>query len=502
MYMTLFDPAERHFARAAARAGYANPFLPDRINAEREALGGEFIEADSDWNVHAGSGRDHPSIDRMAERSSALAETIRERLVGGTSASEADIVLYEDLALFALYHQHYKRLFSFVEEPVGQARRVRVGFYRAFAADAAHLLKIPGVRLPGDETPAHLFACFFQIVRAFLHIYQSIIGTSAPASRLRAAAWESIFTHDLRRYRRGLFARMRDITTLITGPSGTGKELVASAIALSQYVPFDARTQTFDEDFAESFHALSIPALSTNLIESELFGHRRGAFTGALEDHRGWLETCGPHDTVFLDEVGDIEPLVQVKLLRVLQMRTFSRLGESTPRKFAGKLIAATNRDLAKEMRAGRFREDLYYRLCSDMIVTPSLHELLAGSHDQLRELVGFVAHRVAGEQADTLVDQVLESIDRNLGEGYRWPGNFRELEQCVRNILVRGQYLPAPSHQRAGDDLAAALESCGLTADQLLRKYCTLVHARTGSYEETARRLALDRRTVKSKVR
>ena len=104
------------------------------------------------------------------------------------------------------------------------------------------------------------------------------------------------------------------------------------------------------------------------MIESELFGHRRGAFTGAVEDRSGWLETCGPHGAVFLDEIGELDAAIQVKLLRVLQSRTFQRIGETKPRRFEGKVIAATNRDLDEEIGAGRFRSDLYYRLCADVV--------------------------------------------------------------------------------------------------------------------------------------
>jgi transcriptional regulator with GAF, ATPase, and Fis domain len=102
------------------------------------------------------------------------------------------------------------------------------------------------------------------------------------------------------------------------------------------------------------------------LIESELFGHRRGAFTGALADRAGWMEVCPPAGAVFLDEIGEVDSSIQVKLLRVLQSRAFQPLGGTDTRRFEGKIIAATNRDLPVEIRAGRFREDFYYRLCSD----------------------------------------------------------------------------------------------------------------------------------------
>src|SRR5262249_54292501 len=154
-----------------------------------------------------------------------------------------------------------------------------------------------------------------------------------------------------------------DITTLITGPSGTGKDLVAEAIGLSRYIPFDPKRQCFEEDFGGAFHPVNLAALPSELIESELFGHCKGSFTGAVQDRAGWLEICKGTHSVFLDEIGDLAPALQVKLLRVLQNRTFQRVGETTIRRFEGKVIAATNRDLGLEVQAGRFRRDLYYRL-------------------------------------------------------------------------------------------------------------------------------------------
>jgi two-component system, NtrC family, response regulator HydG len=120
------------------------------------------------------------------------------------------------------------------------------------------------------------------------------------------------------------------------------------------------------------------------VIESELFGHRRGAFTGALEDRQGWLEICGPDGTMFLDEIGELDQELQVKFLRVLQTRSFQRLGETKPRMFLGKIVAATHRDLDQGPEAGWFREDLYYRLGADRIQTPSLRERIAADPNEL----------------------------------------------------------------------------------------------------------------------
>jgi DNA-binding NtrC family response regulator len=500
--MTFVNAEEQAQAAAISRLGHCNPFLPERIENERTILGAEFAPTDAVWTVRADREVQNPNVARIKELAAALVGRLRERLVAGVKPSEAERLSYADAVLYLLYTRYEDELLDLVLGGAAGSDAGRVPFFHRFAADCAHWLDVPGVRLPSDHEPAHLFACLFQVRRAFHHIFWHLIGGSMPMARLRAAVWQSIFTHDMRRYRRTLYARMDDITTLVAGPSGTGKELVARAIAMSRYIPFDAKSQRFAASFADLFHPLNLSALSPTLIESELFGHQRGAFTGALQDRAGWFETCEPLGTVFLDEIGDVDPSIQVKLLRVLQTRTFQRLGDTKELRFRGKIIAATNRDLAAEIRAGRFREDFYYRLCSDIIHTPTLGEQLRESPRELADLIGFIARRVVGEpEAPALADEVHAWIDAHLGNDYPWPGNVRELEQCVRNVLIRGEYRPSRTASNAGDELAAAMSAGTLTADDVLARYCTLVYAQTGSYQETARRLGLDRRTVKSKV-
>jgi transcriptional regulator with GAF, ATPase, and Fis domain len=289
---------------------------------------------------------------------------------------------------------------------------------------------------------------------------------------------------------------------LITGASGTGKELVARAVAMSQYIPYEPKRGGFGQNFARGFFPLHLAALSPTLIESELFGHRRGAFTGALADRAGWMEVCPATGAVFLDEIGEVEAGIQVKLLRVLQSRTFQPLGGTETRRFQGKIIAATNRDLPAEIRAGRFREDFYYRLCSDQITTPSLREQLDDSPQDLETMIGHIAQKTLdAEETEAFTREVVTWIGKNLGDRYAWPGNFRELEQCVRNLLLRGEYRSAGPLVRGDEDWNALIENGTLTAEELLRRYTRIVHAKAGSIEETARRLDLDRRTVKARL-
>ncbi|MGD0667998.1 MAG: sigma 54-interacting transcriptional regulator [Bryobacteraceae bacterium] len=501
--MTFLSSPERAFLRAASNLAFCNPFLPERILHERAALGAEFVDDEPVWSFSVDEpDRRRSNVWRIAARLEEFCPRLRQKLANGAAANQPDLILYEDVVLNLLYQRYYPR---FLEAGFGahrEAGSARWRFYDRFLADWRHFLEIDNRSLPSCYEPVHTFACFRQIQCAFERIFQNIIGNSVPAARLRAAVWQSIFTHDMRRYRRTLFERMSEFATLITGPSGTGKELVARAIAQSRYLPFDARRVTFPGDDEAPFFPINISALSPTLVESELFGHRRGSFTGAVADRKGWLETCSELGSVFLDELGDLELAIQVKLLRVIETRTFHSVGDTSSRRFQGKLIAATNRDLAADIRTGRFREDLYYRLCSDQISTPSLSQQLSDSPQMLREVVVHMARKVAGAEAEELASEAVAWVEHNLGPGYSWPGNYRELEQCVRNVLIRHDYKPSAQPVRdPGDELARELRSGQLTAEQLLSRYCAYIYNQTGSYEETARRLQLDRRTVKAKV-
>ena len=505
--MSLLSATERHFLQAVAELSYCNPFLPERIELERSALGDAFQASPAVWSRDTDAEEERPNVARINERVEGLVLRLGEEFVKGPRLNAQEWKLYHELVEYFLYQRYRRALKQLTQESLeGPAKTHPVRFWKQFLSDYQRLLTVPGRPPPRSEDAAHLLACFFQIRRAFTHVFESIVGGSLPAAQLRAAVWQSLFTHDMRRCRQSLYSRMGDFTTLISGPSGTGKELVARAIGLSRYIPFDHQKQRFADDLADSFHAINLSALSPTLIESELFGHKRGAFTGAVSDRPGWLETCRPLGAVFLDEIGELEAGIQVKLLRVLQTRTFQRLGETTDRAFQGKLIAATNQDLARNIERGTFRADFYYRLCSDIITTPSLREQLDDCPADLGNLVRFLLRRIAGDQAEELADQMEHWIVANLGADYTWPGNVRELEQCVRNLLVRQNYRPRVVERDSGSsdphqDLAATFLEGKLTADELLSRYCTLVYSQTGSYEQAAKKLQLDRRTVKSKV-
>jgi transcriptional regulator with AAA-type ATPase domain len=498
---------EHEVLEAVARLATSNPFLPDRIAVEQKALGAAFQGYAAVWHMDGELRGINPNIEPLREIAERFAETLRERLANGARATTEQLRLYEGFVRYLFFYRYESEFTKLLEEGgSGRAKTRPLAFFDRFAADIDHFFKIRGVRFPLVPDPGRLLAWGFQIRRAFHHIYWQVIGSSMPIANLRAALWRSIFTHDIERYRRSLYEKMGDVPTLILGESGTGKELAAQALGLARYIPFDPSKKAFTADYASGYQPVNLSALSSSLIESELFGHRRGSFTGAVDDRAGWLEGCGALGTIFLDEIGELEGAVQVKLLRVLQSRVFQRIGETQPRRFEGKIVAATNRDLEVEMGEGRFREDLFYRLCSDVIRMPTLREQIADSPEALRELTFVMAVRAAGvDEAEALARDTLAFIRSKMPADYAWPGNVRELEQCVRSVLVQGSYSPPrrgrddPTTQTAG--IRDALLSGEATADELLREYATRVYARVGSYEAAARVLRLDRRTVKAKI-
>jgi transcriptional regulator with PAS, ATPase and Fis domain len=203
-----------------------------------------------------------------------------------------------------------------------------------------------------------------------------------------------------------------------------------------------------------------------------------------------------------LDEIGELDALVQVKLLRVLQTGTFQRLGTTESLTFRGKIVAATHCNLHRAMEQQKFRPDFYYRLCSDVITTPSLQQQVSETPEVLGDLIAYISQKVAGPEDAALAAEVQSWIQTQLGRDYPWPGNIRELEQCVRNIMIRREYRPATELVYGQyDRQAVSLLEGKLSLEELCRLYCRRVYDRVGSYADTARRLKIDRRTVKKYV-
>jgi formate hydrogenlyase transcriptional activator len=221
-------------------------------------------------------------------------------------------------------------------------------------------------------------------------------------------------------------------TVLIEGETGTGKELIAHAV-------HNASLRC-----GRAFIKLNCAAIPLDLLESELFGHEKGAFTGAIAQKIGRFEMADK-GTLFLDEVGDIPPALQPKLLRVLQEQEFERLGSGRTHKVDVRLVAATNRDLIKMVTRGQFRSDLYYRLNVFPILLPALRERREDIPALVTHFMKMFSRRM-GKQVDGISQETMAAF-----QWYLWPGNIRELQNLVERavILSRDGVLPNPLHKK-----------------------------------------------------
>jgi formate hydrogenlyase transcriptional activator len=307
------------------------------------------------------------------------------------------------------------------------------------------------------------------------HNFDEIVGESAALRRLLKEVETVASTNS---------------TVLIRGETGTGKELIARA--LHQLSPRRDRT----------FVKINCAAIPTGLLESELFGHEKGAFTGAIAQKVGRFELAH-QGTLFLDEVGDIPPELQPKLLRVLQEQEFERLGSTRTVRVDVRLVAATNRDLAQMAANGQYRNDLFYRLNVFPVLLPPLRE----RREDIPRLVRHFAQKVArrmGRQIETIPTEAMDAL-----VAYPWPGNVRELENVIERavILSRGPAL----HINLGDLKTAAAHAelppgAAVTLADAERDHILSVLRETswvlGGPNGAAARLAMKRTTLQSKMK
>ena len=244
--------------------------------------------------------------------------------------------------LYLLYRLHRHAFDELIDWPGEQSSEMpRVVCWKKFYRDFGRFKPLMQ-RGFGEVDPRHIFACFFQVRRASCRIWRFIVGRSQPVAELRAAVWESIFTVHAERFLTSLLSLpSRPWPTLIIGPSGSGKGLVARAIGMSRYCEFDQNTRTFPDYSPPVIYPINLAGVSTTQLESEIFGYRQGSFDGATTDFDGILTRCGNAGTVFLDGIGDANTSIQIKLLRVLQTRRFLPIGGTEELSFNGKIISA-----------------------------------------------------------------------------------------------------------------------------------------------------------------
>ena len=473
---------DAEFWRMISDATFANPFSDQRYELDRQIAG--YFEGER-------------------ERAELLKKAVCARVERLQQEGRAHLRHYQGPEweimrngfLFEIFHRFYGDFDALITKQIAAGD---APCPVTFASEALALLRQRG--FSADEA-LRFFGIFYQLRRAFYFIAGGLSGRSACMKEFRRHLWNNVFTHDIRWYDQYLWNRMEDFSTLLLGETGTGKGTAAAAIGRSGFIPFNPGRGCFAESFTHSFLSLNLSQFSPALIESELFGHRKGAFTGAIEAHQGALARCSPHGAIFLDEIGEVPIPVQIKLLQVLQERTFSPVGSHERLRFRGRVIAATNSEVDELRRQKIFRDDFYYRLCSDIITVPSLRQRIQELPAELDVLIERIVARLTAEDSSNLAAMVKDVIDHTVGRDYRWPGNVRELEQAVRRILVTQSY----SGQRQNLDLKATLQSGieegSLDAETLLSGYCALLHQRHGTFEEVSRRTKLDRRTVKRYV-
>lgn len=475
------NSADREFFTKIKKAIVSNPFSSERVLVDRE-LAGSSSTLKSSGQV----------LDRLLSRVSRKVAEHKDQIEAGKlTFSGEDLHLFRYGMLFDLFHSYRPELDQLITNQIARGDdSCRV----EFGGDLLKKLVAAGF---SQTDSLRILALFYQMRRAFFFI-RSIFGESGCVQELRKSLWNNIFTENLELYESYLWNRMEDFSTLLLGETGTGKGLAASAIGRSGFIPFDEKKQCFRESFAKTFISTNLSQFPEQLIESELFGHKKGAFTGAIETHRGIFGRCSPYGAIFLDEIGEVTVPVQIKLLQVLQDRQFTPVGSHNSEKFQGRVIAATNQPLTELRKKGRFREDFYYRLCSDVIEVPSLQQRVTENPGEISILLSFIIERIVGRKTPELEKDIGEIIAEHQPDGYSWPGNIRELEQCVRQILMNGVYQWQVTHAVESSDLVHGINQGSLTAGELLGGYCHTLHRKLGTYEAVARVTGLDRRTVK----
>ena len=487
--MIRLTPSQKQVFTLVTQAIYANPFARERQEIDSRLA-----------SLVPHEEGEKPVDVAIREVSAALAGITPGRTPRVDAVCEADRELLEHALLFEFFYLYRDR---FDAHTLAQLKASEQNLPLAFADEAQAYFSERGF---APKAFANYMAICFQLRRAFLLIRDSLVGESQAMRHLRRDLWNNVFTHDISLYARYLIGRMEDFSTLLLGETGTGKGTAALAIGRSGFIPYDPDRKAFTESFTRTFVSLNISQHPETLLESELFGHKKGAFTGATEDHMGVLESCSPNGAIFLDELGEVAPHIQIKLLQVLQERRYTPVGSHVSKRFNGRVIAATNRPFSEikgEKERGGFRDDFFYRLCSDIITVPPLRKRLDENPAELDALIGHTITRLVGKPSPEYARMVKEVIDRQLGPHYPWPGNVRELEQCTRRVLIKRSYLlkDLDAPPTTLDTLVSGIQDGNMELKALIHTYCAMLFERHGTFSDVARITGLDRRTARKYI-
>jgi two-component system, NtrC family, response regulator HydG len=507
----LILPSRLGYAEALSRLYITNPFVPAWTDLHKAALGERYVPGDHASLTLAGA----PSANRrdIAEKIALLVGAASRHLAAGGTATPRELAIYQGLVIYSLWDDFGPELQRIIDED-----RIDAPFYDDFAERYRATLGFPGLTVP---EPGRLFAFFYQARRAWYFARTKILGGSPSAAAARAAIWRAIMGGDVRTYASDLYLRMHRTPVLITGETGTGKELAAECIGWSRYIPFDVAPRRFAFRHAERHHARNLCETPPELLPSALFGHKRGSFTGATSDMTGFFALPLPGGSLQLDEFGELPLHVQAQLLRPLEGRQYLPIGETRLRPIECLLIFTTNRDLEAMCREGTFRPDLHERMKGVHIHMPSLLQMLREAPGEMRvHVMAFVAGEISSAaEVEAMTDRIMNAIGAT-GASYGWSRNVRELKNFVVSYVINdGQVVepwgPAPASSQASPvaDESGPESSCPpssgilgprakageVSLDELTRAFVVQVHVLTGgSLRETARRTSLDYRTVK----
>ena len=484
--MVQLTSPDRRFFTLVHQAVCANPFSQRRHQVDLK-IAGLFPTAEDASGLQSAIHRIRQHIEHLEADGRADINRYPAR----------DRELITSALLFDLFHRYTDHFDQLIADQLSAgARSLPVPF-------AGRILS----RLTGwgitPNTALRFLALCYQLRRAYYFIDRHLKGRSDSMRRLRESLWNNVFTGDIELYQRYLWNRMEDFSTMLLGETGSGKGTAAMAIGRSGYIPFDVAAGCFRESFTRSFIAINLSQYPQALIESELFGHCKGAFTGAVEDFEGVFQRCSPHGAIFLDEIGEVAEPIQIKLLQVIQERTFHRVGDHRDQAFRGRVIAATNLPADRLLGAKAMRQDFFYRLCSDLIIVPPLAKRIRENPGELRELLQVVVERIVGQPSAEIVDLVEGRIRQHPGSHYNWPGNVRELEQCVRRVLLSRNYTPLGTRpsMHLTDILKSAIDDQSLDVRTLIEAYCVMIYQKHRTIEAVARIAGLDRRTAKKHI-
>lgn len=488
--MTHLSPEDQAFFSKVSTSMFANPF-----SHRREAQDGEIV----------GLGHEPAHRPEIMKRLCAMIATRFEALgpradISQLTGRDGDVALHA--LLFWAMHDRWND-FDALDARSGEGMEAAPA---PFVRDLIKDLMNHGI---AHVQALRYVSVFYQIHRAYMAIEQGLKGQAEGMRRIRERLWMNVFTYDLELYFETIWDRLDEFSVFLIGASGTGKGNAAKALGQSGWIDYDEKRGAFALNPQELIVQINLSQYSSTLIESELFGHTKGSFTGAVADHDGVFTRCKPHGTLFLDEIGEVAEHIQVKLLNVLQERLYTPVGTHKAMRFEGRVIAATNRTM-EQLQQGGLRRDFFYRLCSDVLEMPSLRERFDQQPQDMELMVQDILAKMLGPASNaTFAARVTSILKRDVPPDYAWPGNVRELEQAVRQAVMTGGHTqrwegarPHATHTGdAFDRMTQRMRAGSMSLEEVSAAYCKALYAQQGSYQAVAKQVNADRRTVKRHV-